>query len=132
MAKWDTVMKLRQDVNGTLEIARSEKRIGKALEAHVTLAAADGIPVVCAASDQPFAFTAGYDSQEALTAAAHAWELTPADTCILCLDADQSGIGSNSCGPQLQDAYRLDGAALHACWTLTLGTRAAQQKGAEP
>ena len=97
----------------------------------VTLAAADGIPVVCAASDQPFAFTAGYDSQEALTAAAHAWELTPADTCILCLDADQSGIGSNSCGPQLQDAYRLDGAALHACWTLTLGTRAAQQKGAE-
>ena len=37
MAKWETVMKLRQDVNGTLEIARSEKRIGKALEAHVSL-----------------------------------------------------------------------------------------------
>jgi len=38
MAKWDMVMKLRQDVNGVLEKARADKRIGKALEAHVTLA----------------------------------------------------------------------------------------------
>ena len=37
MAKWDLVMKLRQDVNGILEKARADKRIGKALEAHVTL-----------------------------------------------------------------------------------------------
>ncbi len=37
MAKWDTVMKLRQDVNGVLELARAEKRIGKALEAGVSL-----------------------------------------------------------------------------------------------
>ncbi len=37
MAKWDVVMKLRQDVNGVLELARAEKRIGKALEAQVTL-----------------------------------------------------------------------------------------------
>ena len=37
MAKWDLVMKLRQDVNGVLEKARADKRIGKALEAHVTL-----------------------------------------------------------------------------------------------
>ena len=37
MARWDTVIKLRQDVNGVLEKARSDKRIGKALEAHVTL-----------------------------------------------------------------------------------------------
>ncbi len=37
MAKWDTVMKLRQDVNGVLEKARADKRIGKALEAKVTL-----------------------------------------------------------------------------------------------
>ena len=37
MYKWDTIMKLRQDVNGILEKARADKRIGKALEAHVTL-----------------------------------------------------------------------------------------------
>ena len=37
MEKWATVMKLRQDVNGVLELARADKRIGKAMEAHVSL-----------------------------------------------------------------------------------------------
>ena len=37
VAKWDVVMKLRQDVNSVLELARADKRIGKALEAHVSL-----------------------------------------------------------------------------------------------
>ncbi len=41
MEKWVTVMKLRQDVNGVLELARAEKRIGKALEAHVSLQTED-------------------------------------------------------------------------------------------
>ena len=41
MAKWDVLFQLRSDVNLALEAARNEKRIGKALEAHVTLAAAD-------------------------------------------------------------------------------------------
>ncbi len=41
MDKWSTVMKLRQDVNGVLEIARADKRIGKALEAHVSLQTED-------------------------------------------------------------------------------------------
>ena len=41
MEKWATVMKLRQDVNGILEKARADKRIGKALEARVTLATED-------------------------------------------------------------------------------------------
>ena len=41
MAKWDTIMKLRQDVNGVLEVARADKRIGKALEAHVSLETQD-------------------------------------------------------------------------------------------
>ena len=37
MAKWDILVKLRQDVNGVLEKARADKLIGKALEAHVSL-----------------------------------------------------------------------------------------------
>ena len=41
MAKWDTLIALRDDVNGVLETARAQKRIGKALEAHVSLYAAD-------------------------------------------------------------------------------------------
>ena len=41
MAAWDTLIALRSDVNGVLEAARAEKRIGKALEAHVALYAED-------------------------------------------------------------------------------------------
>jgi isoleucyl-tRNA synthetase len=41
MEKWAIVMKLRQDVNGVLEMARADKRIGKALEAHVSLQTED-------------------------------------------------------------------------------------------
>ena len=41
MARWDTLIALRSDVNGVLEQAR-DKRIGKALEAHVALCARAG------------------------------------------------------------------------------------------
>jgi isoleucyl-tRNA synthetase len=47
MAKWETVMKLRQDVNGILEKARADKRIGKALEAHVSLQGSDALKAAC-------------------------------------------------------------------------------------
>ena len=41
MAKWDTLIALRSDVNSVLEAARADKRIGKALEAHVVLTPED-------------------------------------------------------------------------------------------
>ena len=41
MEKWSAVEKLRDDVNAVLEAARAEKKIGKALEAHVALHAGD-------------------------------------------------------------------------------------------
>ena len=41
MAKWDQLIALRDDVNSVLEAARADKRIGKALEAHVSLYALD-------------------------------------------------------------------------------------------
>ncbi len=41
MAKWDAAIRLRQDVNAVLESARAAKRIGKALEAHVSLEPGD-------------------------------------------------------------------------------------------
>ena len=47
MAKWETVMKLRQDVNGILEKARADKRIGKALEAHVSLQGSNKLKAAC-------------------------------------------------------------------------------------
>ncbi len=41
LAKWDALISLRSDVNGVLETARADKRIGKPLEAAVTLHAVD-------------------------------------------------------------------------------------------
>ncbi len=41
MEAWRAAIALRQDVNGILEQARANKRIGKALEAQVTLSASD-------------------------------------------------------------------------------------------
>ena len=41
MEKWALIAKLRSDVNIVLEAARNDKRIGKSLEAHVTLYAED-------------------------------------------------------------------------------------------
>ena len=37
MAKWDELIKIRDNVNGALETARAEKKIGKSLEAKVTV-----------------------------------------------------------------------------------------------
>ena len=41
LARWDQLIRVRTDVNGVLEAARAEKRIGKPLEAAVTLRADD-------------------------------------------------------------------------------------------
>ena len=41
MAKWDQLIALRNSVNVVLESARADKRIGKSLEAAVTLRASD-------------------------------------------------------------------------------------------
>ena len=41
MAVWETALRVHSDVNGVLETARADKRIGKSLEAHVALFAKD-------------------------------------------------------------------------------------------
>ena len=41
LSKWDTLISVRGDVNGVLEAARGAKRIGKSLEAAVTLTVKD-------------------------------------------------------------------------------------------
>ena len=55
-----------------------------------------------------FDFQALPYTAEEMTAAAHLHELTRAGATVVCVDAGQSGIGSNSCGPALDERYRLD------------------------
>ncbi len=68
MTKWETIMKLRQDVNGVLELARADKRIGKALEAHVSLQTSEeSLKAACS----------GINLAEILIVSSCAWEEMP-------------------------------------------------------
>ena len=55
-----------------------------------------------------FSFNASSYAQEELTAKPHNFELEKCGSTVLCIDYTQSGIGSNSCGPNLLPQYRLD------------------------
>ena len=54
-----------------------------------------------------FSFNASVYTQEELTQKKHNYELIPCGSTVLNLDFRQDGIGSNSCGPKLQEKYRL-------------------------
>lgn len=63
---------------------------------------------LAAVSEKPFSFNASIYTQEELEKKTHCYELEPSGSTILCLDYAQNGIGSNSCGPRLREAYRFD------------------------
>ncbi len=58
---------------------------------------------------RPFSFNASDYTIEELYHKKHNFELEEADFVTLCIDYKNSGIGSNSCGPELMQKYRLDG-----------------------
>ncbi|MBR5527872.1 MAG: DUF4981 domain-containing protein [Clostridia bacterium] len=57
---------------------------------------------------ETFSFNASHFRSEALTAASHDYELVPEAETIVCIDFKMSGIGSNSCGPDLDEKYRVN------------------------
>lgn len=63
---------------------------------------------LAAFSEKEFCFNASVYTQEELTGKKHNFELVPGENTVFCLDYAQSGIGSNSCGPELLKKYRLD------------------------
>ena len=54
-----------------------------------------------------FCFNASPYTQEELTDKKHSFELEKSGMTVLCVDGYQSGIGSNSCGPELAESYRI-------------------------
>ena len=58
-------------------------------------------------STEGFSFNASHYTQEELTEKGHNFELEKSGSTVLCLDYKQNGIGSNSCGPELMEKYRL-------------------------
>jgi beta-galactosidase len=75
---------------------------------YVSLTGSTDDPRLIVTSDKDFAFNASEYTQEELTAKTHNYELEKSPYTVLCLDYKQSGIGSNSCGPELLPKYRLD------------------------
>ncbi len=68
----------------------------------------DGSLVLAAVSDRTFSFNASVYTQEELERKLHEQELEESGSTVLCLDHAQNGIGSNSCGPEVQEQYRFD------------------------
>lgn len=68
--------------------------------------------------DEPLGFNASYYTQEELTSKLHNFELEKSGSTVLCLDYAQSGIGSNSCGPELIEKYRLNAQRFHTTMLL--------------
>lgn len=59
-------------------------------------------------SPKDFSFNASEYSQEELSEKAHNWELEKSGSTILCTDYKMSGVGSNSCGPYLNEKYQFN------------------------
>ncbi|MBN1647507.1 MAG: DUF4981 domain-containing protein [Spirochaetales bacterium] len=69
---------------------------------------ASGKQCLLVESDQDFTFSASRYTQEELAETAHRHDLKPSGCSVLCIDYKQSGTGSNSCGPELAEAYQLN------------------------
>jgi beta-galactosidase len=59
-------------------------------------------------SDSTFSFQASHYTAEDLTSATHHHKLVKRTETIVHLDYKMSGVGSNSCGPELLEKYRFD------------------------
>ena len=78
------------------------------VESHTGHQLAERKTALTAVGEKTFSFNASIYTEEELTEKAHNYELEECGSTVLCLDYRQNGIGSNSCGPQLLEKYRLD------------------------
>ncbi len=79
----------------------------------------DGRRTLTVRSDDDFSANASHYTQEQLANAKHQYELTESDMTILCVDGQMSGVGSASCGPELDEIYQCCNKELHFDFWLT-------------
>ena len=70
-------------------------------------------------SADTFTFRASHYSTKALTEAMHDYELTPSPLTYVYVDYKQSGIGSNSCGPELYEEDRFNESSFSFTFSIT-------------
>ena len=71
----------------------------------------DGAGAVTVTSPADFSFNLSRYTQEELAAKKHNYELNQSPDVVFCFDYRMSGVGSNSCGPELAAPMRLDAEA---------------------
>ncbi|MBQ9773408.1 MAG: DUF4981 domain-containing protein [Clostridia bacterium] len=81
----------------------------------VANAAGQGLLATNTEETKTFSFNCSHFTTEMLTETAHDYELVPLSETVVHLDYRHSGIGSNSCGPALDEALRLDETAFRFC-----------------
>lgn len=54
-----------------------------------------------------FSFSASEYTQEELAAKRHNFELEKCGSSVICIDSKMAGVGSNACGPELAEKYRI-------------------------
>ena len=80
----------------------------------------NGTQTLTAQSCRPFSFNASPYTREVLESCKHNYEITESGFTVLTLDYAMSGVGSNSCGPELPERYRLSEKEFTLDFTLTL------------
>lgn len=68
-----------------------------------------------------FSFNASEYTQEELSEKRHNYELEKCEYNVLCIDSGMAGVGSNACGPELSEKYRVKLPELHLDLTMSIG-----------
>ena len=85
---------------------------------HVTIT--DGNVRITFRNKDGLSFNASEYTQEELAAKKHNYELERSGFTVFCADAYMAGVGSNSCGPQLKECYRVPLPKLTADFHMTV------------
>jgi len=67
----------------------------------------DGNICVKFTSGKRFSFSASEYTQEELASKKHNFELEKCGSSVICIDSQMAGVGSNACGPELAEKYRI-------------------------
>ena len=73
----------------------------------------EGHGLMALMTDADFSFNCSHYTPKMLTETKHDYELKPLRETVLNLDYRHNGIGSNSCGPELNEAFRLSEKEFH-------------------
>ena len=71
-------------------------------------------------SERSFSFQASEYTQEELAQKKHNYELEKCGSSVICLDNGMAGVGSASCGPELDDSYKIALPKLHLDFTMII------------